>query len=63
MKNNLKKIIEERGLVQKWLAKKVGITEAALSNIINEKSNVQMETARKICKVLKLSLDEAFGDD
>ena len=46
-------VLEERGLTQKWLAKKIGCAERKISEICNNKRGISAEFA--------LQLEEVFG--
>ena len=60
VKNRLKKILDERGIKQTWLAEKVDVSRQTISNLINDRFNPSLELAFKICKVLNLTLDDVF---
>jgi len=46
-------VLEERGLTQKWLAKKIGCAERKISEICNNKRGISADFA--------LQLEEVFG--
>ena len=58
--NNLKEIIDERGIKQSWLAKKINITPATLGNILHNRYNTSLEVALKIAKILELKVEDIF---
>lgn len=53
----LKKYIEERGLIQKFVAQKTGIEEVALSNILNGRQRCSLENYVKLCKFFNVSFE------
>jgi len=50
----LKVHLENNGIKQIWLARKVGISQPALSNIISGKSTPSLKTFLKILEVLDI---------
>ena len=60
VKNRLKKILEERGIKQTWLAEQVGVTRQTMSNLINNRFCPSLDIAFKIANVLGLKLDDVF---
>jgi len=62
-RTNLEKIMKQRGMLQKELAEKANIELYQISQLCSgKKTNIMLDTAKRICKVLKCSLDKAFGD-
>ena len=53
----LKQYIEERGLIQKFVAQKTGIEEVALSNILNGRQRCSLENYVKLCKFFNVSFE------
>lgn len=60
VKNRLKKILEERGIKQTWLAEQVGLHRGTINNIIANKYNTSLEIAFKIAHVLNLKIEDIF---
>jgi putative transcriptional regulator len=60
VKNNLKQILDERGIKQKFIAEKTGISSQTLSNCINNRFDVSLKFALLIAKVLELKVEEIF---
>jgi DNA-binding Xre family transcriptional regulator len=59
----LKKILNEKHISQKELAKLSDVAEYKISQLCMGKSkDLFLSTAQRICDVLKCSLDDAFGD-
>lgn len=55
---SIKKIRKEKGLTQKQLGEKLGISQAAIGQFESNKANPQMETIRKIADALEVELWE-----
>lgn len=55
---NIKKIRKEKGLTQKQLGKKLGISQAAIGQFESNKTNPKMETLRRIANALEVDLWE-----
>lgn len=60
LKNNLEHILNERGLKKGWLAKKAGISAAAISNVINCRHNVSLMVALNISRALDIKVEDIF---
>jgi len=60
VKNRLRDILNERGISQTWVAKKVGVTRQTISNLINNRFCPSLELAFQICDTLGLQLDDVF---
>ena len=62
----LKQFIEERGLIQKFVAQKTGIEEVALSNILNGRQRCSLENYVKLCNFFNVPfnsfIDPVVGD-
>ena len=59
----LKMILLDKGMTQKELAKLSDIEEYKISLLCTGKAkDVLISSANRICKILNVSLDEAFGD-
>ena len=48
----LRKYFDDNGLKQNFIAQKIGITESALSAILNGKRKCSLEEYIKICQIL-----------
>lgn len=57
----LKAAIEERGMKQKFIAEKVGISEAALSAMLNGNQKIDVDTFFAIATVLHMTPDEIYA--
>ncbi|MBO8161914.1 MAG: helix-turn-helix transcriptional regulator [Thermosipho sp. (in: Bacteria)] len=62
MRENLFKLRNKAKLTQEEVARKIGISRAAYSNIENGKRNPSFETMRKIATLFDTSVDEIFFD-
>ena len=59
----LKKILKDKNMSQKELAKLSDVAEYKISQLCMGKSkDLFFSTAKRICDILKCSLDDAFGD-
>jgi len=56
-RTRLKKILEESGIKQSWLAEKANVTTSALSVVVNGKSLPNLRTAQKIARALNTTVD------
>jgi len=60
----LRLILVEKGIMQQDLAKMSNVEKYQISQLCSGlKSNVMLDTAKKIARALNVTLDEAFGDD
>lgn len=55
---NIKRIIGEKGLKQKYVADKVGISETMLSNYLNERSMIRGDMVLDFCRALEVEPNE-----
>lgn len=60
LKNNIKKILDKQGRKANYLARKIGISESHLSNIIRGKITPSIELVLKISKVLNVKVENLF---
>lgn len=58
--NNIKKVLDDQGRKANYLARKIGIPESHLSNIIRGKITPNIELGLKISKVLEVRVEELF---
>ena len=56
----IKQILENRGLKQKWLADKIGVTEVTISNWVNNRTYPSIETLISISTVLNIEVKDLF---
>ncbi|WP_096224909.1 helix-turn-helix transcriptional regulator [Geobacillus sp. FJAT-46040] len=59
-KCRLKVIFAERGIKQGDFAKRIGISQAALSAIVNNRSLPSFQVAYAICEELRLPINEIW---
>jgi transcriptional regulator with XRE-family HTH domain len=57
----LKDIIKVKGVKQKWLAQKLGVSEVTVSNWVKEKSIPNPKHTEKICEILNISSRELIN--
>ena len=58
--NNLKMILDERGIKNVWLAEKAGLNNSTIGNIIKNRHNPNVEVAIKIAKALNLTVEDIW---
>lgn len=63
MENNIREIIKEKGIKISFVIQKTGLSTAGFYAIANGDSVPNLQTARKISKVLNKPLDEVFPDE
>ena len=62
-RTKLEFILMSRGIMQKDLAVMANVEKYQISQICSgQKTNIMLDTAKKICRALNVTLDEAFGD-
>ena len=61
--DQLKKYMIEKGISQQDLAKKIGITPAALSKILSGRNLTKVATVQKIAKALDVSVGYLIGSN
>ncbi|WP_051931796.1 helix-turn-helix transcriptional regulator [Clostridium sp. KNHs214] len=60
IKNNLKKIMKEKGIKQKYIANKIRVKDNYFSMIVNGKHIPSVEIALKLAKILNVSVEKIF---
>lgn len=60
MKNNISKLINERGYKKKYVAAEIGITPTQLSNWISGRSLPTIDKAFKLADLLGVKVDDLF---
>lgn len=53
--------IEARGIKQKFLADKLGISESTLSAMLNGRQKIDVDTFFGICSLLQMTPDEIYA--
>ena len=51
-------LIEERGLRHGWVAARIGVSPAMLSNAVRGKRRLRADTAQRLAELLGVPLDE-----
>lgn len=54
----LKEVFKSKGVKQKWLAEKMGVSEVTISNWVTEKSSPSMKNIEKLSVLLGVSINE-----
>lgn len=54
----LKELIKSKGIKQKWLALKLGVSEVTVSNWVKEKSMPSQKHLEKLSEVLNIPVKE-----
>ena len=57
----IKENLEEKGIQAKTLAEHLGVTQAAMSNYLNNKRNIDTDTLTKIAIFLDVTTDDLLG--
>lgn len=63
IQKNIVRIIEEKGLVKKGVAKRAGMTQQALSDIIAGRKVIRADMVPPIARALNVGIAELFEDD
>ncbi len=58
---NIKKEIEQSGMLKKDIAKAIGISNATLSQYLSGRAQPTLATFSKLCSVLDCSADDVLG--
>lgn len=59
----LRTIREKKGITQKDLATKLGMSQAYLCNLEKGKANVSLHTLRRLAKALKVRVADILADE
>ena len=54
----LKEVFKSKGIKQKWLAEKMGVSEVTISNWVTEKSSPSKKNIEKLGDFLGVSINE-----
>lgn len=57
----LKELFKSKGIKQKWLAGKLGVSEVTVSNWVKEKSHPSLKNLEKLSEVLGTPLKELIN--
>ena len=60
---NLKRIIDEKGVQQRWLAEQVGVTEVSMSRYVSGERIPKAPLAIRMADVLGVDVKELYGWD
>lgn len=61
MKSNIGSLIDERGYKKKYIAEKMEITQAQLSNWINNRNFIPIDKAFKLASLLNCKVDDLYN--
>ena len=54
----LKEVFKSKGVKQKWLAEKMGVSEVTISNWVTKKSSPSRKNIEKLSNLLDVSINE-----
>jgi len=54
----LKEVLKSKGVKQKWLANRIGVSEVSVSNWVKEKSEPSLKNYEKISSALGIPLND-----
>jgi len=57
----LKELFKSKGIKQKWLAQKMGVSEVAVSNWVKEKSVPSQKNFEKLSELLNVPLKDLIN--
>lgn len=57
----LKELFKSKGIKQKWLAEKLGVSEVTVSNWVKEKSYPSEKNLAKLCDILNVPLNQVIN--
>lgn len=63
LRDNIRSVLAERGMLQKELAERCGIAASNLNRILNGKEKVTIQRAEKIAKALGVTLSELLQEN
>lgn len=63
VKRNLGYYLSLRGISQKELAERLGVSQSAVTNWIKGKNSPDIEVVAEICDVLEISVSDLFGKE
>ena len=57
----LKELFKSKGIKQKWLASKLGVSEVTVSNWVKEKSNPSLKHLERLSEILNVPMKELIN--
>jgi transcriptional regulator with XRE-family HTH domain len=54
----LKELLKSKGVMQKWLASRLGVSEVTVSNWVKEKSIPSQKNLEKLSEILNIPIKE-----
>ncbi len=61
--NKIGEVLKERGIKNQWLADKLGMTKASVSNYVTNKHQPSLETLYQIATLLDIPVTELLNPD
>lgn len=61
IRDNLRRLLEKNGIKNTELARRVGVSKAAVSNWLSGKNSIDIDIVPAICDVFGVSIDEFLG--
>ena len=61
--NRIKKVLEEKGIKQKWLADKLGKSYNMVNSYVQNRKQPRLEVLYDIAKILNVSVKELLIDN
>lgn len=61
--NRIKDILEERGISQAWLSKKLNMSYNSVNSYVCNRSQPNLETLLKISRILNVDLKDLISDN
>ena len=60
LKSNIGKVIDSKGLKQKWIAEQMGIAPTVLSRWVNNRGKPSIDNLFKLAEVLDCKADDLY---
>lgn len=61
--NNIRKVVAQKGMVQKVVAERSGFTEQQFTDMLNGRKIIRADYVPKIAEALNCTLDDLFAAD
>lgn len=58
---NIRAIIKQKGLKQRYVAQRIGVSEKTFSAMLTGRQNILVDDVEKICDVLDVTPNDLFG--
>ena len=60
LKIDLKRVLEEKGMTQARFAELSGLSQNAVSTLVNQPQQIRLETVERICNTLNIKPEDLF---